>query len=205
MTGRLYALHRVRGVPSEMSDEALLAACAVGDGPALGGLYDRLQPHVWRFLARMTGAGVEDLDDLVQATFLAAHGAAARYQGGASVRTWLFAIAANVARNHTRGEVRRRAAIVRLAELPPEPVIRPDDSVLRRDLLDRVQAALAQLPHDLRVAFVMCDVEQIGPREASRVLAVPEGTLGRRLHEARKALRAALEGDPGAHEPRRRP
>ena len=69
--GKLVPLRRVDGLPAEMSDEALLAACALGDRAALGALYDRLSPHVWRFLSRMAGNQLEELEDLVQATFIA--------------------------------------------------------------------------------------------------------------------------------------
>ncbi len=61
--GKLVPLRRVDGLPVEMSDEALLAACALGDGAALGALYDCLSPHVWRFLSRMAGNQVEELED----------------------------------------------------------------------------------------------------------------------------------------------
>ena len=120
--GKLVPLRRVDGLPVEMSDEALLAACALGDGAALGALYDRLSPHVWRFLSRMAGNQVEELEDLVQATFIAIHASAATFKGTALVRTWVFAIAANVTRRHVRDEVRRRSALERLAKLPmPSP------------------------------------------------------------------------------------
>jgi RNA polymerase sigma factor (sigma-70 family) len=184
------------GAPQGMSDEALVAACSVGDAAALGALYDRLQPQVWRFLARITGRhGVDDLDDLVQATFLAVHGAAARYRGGAAVRTWVFAIAANIARRHAEGRIQHQRAIDRIAELPADPAARPDESTERRDLLCRVRTALEDLPHDLRVAFVMCEVEEVPGREAARVLDIPEGTLWRRLHDARRAVRTAVGGE----------
>jgi RNA polymerase sigma factor (sigma-70 family) len=209
--GKLLPLRRARaatGEPAEdgagpgdraqerMSDEALVAACSVGDAAALGALYDRLQPQVWRFLARLTGRHtVDDLDDLVQATFLAVGSAAARYRGGAAVRTWVFAIAANVARRHAEGRSQHQRAIDRFAELPADPAARPDETTLRRDLLRRVREALDSLPHDLRVAFVMCEVEEVAGREAARVLDIPEGTLWRRLHDARRAVRAAVDGE----------
>ena len=196
MKGKLLAFRRGRELPGEMSDAALVAACSVGDAAALGALYDRLQPQVWRFLARITGRrDLDALDDLVQATFLAVRSAAPRFRGGASVRTWVFAIAANIARRHAQGQLRHQVAINRYAELPTEPADRPDETTLRRDLLIRVRAALDALPHDLRVAFVMCEVEEIAGREAARVLDVPEGTLWRRLHEARRAVRLAVDGE----------
>ena len=190
---RLVPLRRVDGVPAEMSDEALLAACALGDSAALGALYDRLSPHLWRFLSRMAGNRVEELEDLVQATFVAVHGSAASFKGTASVRTWVFAVAANVTRRYLRDEVRRRAAVDRLARLPVAPAGRPDESVEQQQLMLRLREALSALPHDLRVSLVMCDLEDISGREAAFALNIPEGTLYRRVHEARRALRVLVE------------
>jgi RNA polymerase sigma factor (sigma-70 family) len=190
-------LRRVEGLPNEMSDEALLAACALGDSAALGALYDRLTPHLWRFLSRLAGDRVEELEDLVQATFVAVHRSAASFRGNASVRTWVFAIASNVTRRHLRDQVRRRSAFERLATQPVTPVGRPDESVEQQQLVRRMRTALSSLPHVLRVTLVMCDLEDIPGREAAAVLAIPEGTLYRRVHEARRALRALVEeGQP---------
>ncbi len=129
----------------------------------------------------------------MQATFVAVHGSAASFRGHASVRTWVFAIASNVTRRHLRDQVRRRSAFERLATQPVTPVDRPDESIEQQQLVGRMRAALAALPHDLRVTLVMCDLEDVPGREAAAVLAVPEGTLYRRVHEARRALRAIIE------------
>lgn len=191
--GALVPLRRIEGVPTEMSDEALLAACALGDTAALGALYNRLSPHLWRFLSRLAGERIDELDDLVQATFIAVHRSAASFAGNASVRTWVFAIAANVTRRHLRDAGRRRSAFDQLARLPGVPVVRPDDSVEQQQLMRRMRASLAALPHALRVTLVMCDLEDVPGREAAAVLHIPEGTLYRRIHEARRALRALME------------
>lgn len=192
-SGKLVALRRVEGLPSEMSDEGLLAACALGDRAALGALYDRFTPHVWRFLSRLTGDPHTDLEDMVQATFVAIHRTASSFRGTASVRTWVFAVASNIARRHIRDEVRRRSALQRLAKIPPVPAGRPDESVEQQQMLQRMREALSALPHDLRVSLVMCDLEGIAGREAAAALGIPQGTLYRRVHEARLALRALVE------------
>ncbi len=190
--GKLLPLRRSAGTPAELSDEALLAACGVGDGAALGELFDRYHEVVYRFLGRLAGAGDADLDDLVQATFVELRRSAGSFRGRSMMRTWLLGIAANVARHHVRGEVRRRSLVASAAELPQGAAARPDDSAEQRELLARVGEAVAELPHDLRVAFVMCDLEEVPGVEVARVLGLREGTLWRRLHDARKALRAAL-------------
>jgi RNA polymerase sigma-70 factor (ECF subfamily) len=60
-------------------------------------------------------------------------------------------------------------------------------------MVDLAAAALAKLPFDLRAAFVLCDLEEMSGADAAAALDVRPGTLGRRLFEARRALRAAVE------------
>ena len=195
--GKLVPFRRVAGAPEEISDEALLAACAVGDGPALGALFDRFHDAVYRFAARLQTTDELARDDLVQTTFLEVQRSAARFRGGSSVKTWILGIAANVARHQLRGERRRRVHqakfVAEVAHDAPAPAT-PAQTLERRQLLARIGDALQALPHDQQVAFILCDLEQLPGVDVARSLAIPEGTLWRRLHDARKAVRAALGG-----------
>jgi RNA polymerase sigma-70 factor (ECF subfamily) len=196
--GTLVPLRRIderRAALSEISDEALLAACAVGDSAALGALFDRHHEAVYRLISRLLRSEPDAIDDLVQTTFLEAWRSAGRYDGRGLVKSYLFGIAANAVRHHVRSTKRRREAFADWQ--PPEPRNAPDDMASRAQQVGRLAAALDRLPHDLRAAYVLCDLEDISGVEAARMLDVRAGTLWRRLHEARKALRAAIEGGPG--------
>ena len=52
--------------------------------------------------------------------------------------------------------------------------------------------ALDGLPHDLRVAYILCELEDTPGKDAALALGIPEGTLWRRLHEVRQILRRAM-------------
>jgi RNA polymerase sigma-70 factor (ECF subfamily) len=183
-----------RAALSDISDETLLAACASGDTAALGGLFDRHHEAVYRLLSRLLATEPAEIDDLVQTTFLEAWRAARKYSGRGAVRSYLLGIAANTVRHHVRAAHRRRTA---LGDLPaPDCVRGPDIALARARQVDRLAAAVAELPHDLKVAYVLCDLEDVAGVEAARILGVRAGTLWRRLHEARRALRAAI-GEEG--------
>jgi RNA polymerase sigma-70 factor (ECF subfamily) len=192
-TAKLVPLRRAVDAVVVLSDEALLAATATGDLVALDALFERFHAAVYRFLGRLAAADDAARDDLVQATFLEARRGARRFRGGSSVKTWILGIAANLARHHLRGERRRREKHARYAEGLYAVPERPDERFERHELLREIEEALARLPHDLRVAFIMCDLEDVPGVEAARVVGVPQGTLWRRLHVARKAVRAAVE------------
>lgn len=192
----LRRLEERRAAISDISDEALLAACAVGDSAALGALFDRHHEPVYRLISRLLHTDPSEIDDLVQTTFLEAWRSAQRYNARGSVRSFLYGIAANTVRHHVRSAQRRRSA---LADCPaPHAAARgpdgPDAQLLRSQQVSRLASALHELPHDLRAAYVLCDLEDVPGVEAAQLLGVRAGTLWRRLHDARRALRAAIEG-----------
>lgn len=193
MTAKIIPLRRPPAtVDDELSDDALLAACGTGDGVALGALFDRFHVAVYRVAGRFPLVDDSARDDIVQATFLEVRRVAQSYRGTASVKAWILGIAANVARRAYRGEQRRRVRQAKYLAVPEAPVLGLEDQVSRRQLLARVQAAIGELSHDQQVAFVLCDLEQLPCTDVARALGVPEGTLARRLHDARKAMRAQL-------------
>ncbi|MDB4955514.1 MAG: polymerase sigma-70 factor, subfamily [Myxococcales bacterium] len=195
-TGKLLPLRRVTGQVTELSDEALLAACATGDTASLGALFDRFNVAVYRFVARLQTTDEGSPDDLVQATFLEVRRTAGRFRGGSSVKTWLLGVAANVARHQLRSERRRRVHQAKYLERLESVPAAPEEQVDRRRLLIRIATALGELPHDQQVAFILCDLEQLPGVEVARALEIPEGTLWRRLHHARKAMRASIDRSP---------
>jgi RNA polymerase sigma-70 factor (ECF subfamily) len=174
----------------DMTDDGLVAACATGDRAARARLFERYVDNIHGFITRMSGSDREEIEDLVQITFLAAFQSADRYRGG-NLRAWLYGIAANQVRSYVRREIRRKRALGAVADFAPSA-----SEVGSPSLVAHLPAAVAALPHDLRAALVLIDLEGERGRDAALALGVPEGTLWRRVHLARKAVRIALGGEP---------
>ncbi len=188
---KLVELHPSRSVRDEdMSDPGLVAACAAGDRTARALLFERHVDAIHRFVARMRASDADVVDDLVQMTFLRAFGAASRFRG-TTARAWLHGIAANVVKEHARKEIRRKRALTVVAETVCATTS-PRDPTLA---LARLPGAIAALPHALRAAFVLVDLEGERGSDAASALGIPQGTLWRHVYEARCALREALHGD----------
>jgi len=175
------------------SEEQLVEACGRGDGDALGELFDRHHQAVYRFLSRLAGPDRSDLDDLVQETFVRVARGANRFERRAAARSWIFAIAGHAAVDHIRTEARRRDLLRSSVIDLPAASERPDQRTEGREELARFRKALDKLPHDLRVTYVMCELEDTPGKDAAAVLGVPEGTIWRRLHDARRILREAMD------------
>ena len=194
MNAKVIPLRAAGARAAELSDEALLAACALEDQAALAMLYQRHHQVVYRFLGRLMGSRSPELDDVAQQVFLAVWRQADAYRGSSNVRAWIFGIAANLARRHHRTERRRSSAFERFSHWVTRSEAGHEKTVINKQLVDRLPAALDALPHDLRVAYIMCEIEEVPGVEAAEALGVKPGTMWRRLHDARKRLREALEG-----------
>ena len=173
-----------------ITDEGLIAACATGDRAARARLFERYVEGIHRFVTRMHGSDRDMVEDLVQITFLSAFQSAGRFRGG-NVRAWLYGIAANQVRDYVRREIRRKRSLVAVADIAPRV-----SELGQPSLVAHLPTAIAALPHDLRAALVLIDLEGERGRDAALALGIPEGTLWRRVHMARKAVRVALGGEP---------
>jgi RNA polymerase sigma-70 factor (ECF subfamily) len=175
-------------------DAALLGRAAAGEHAAAVALFRAHGARVHRTASRILGTTDGDVDDVVQQTFLAAFDPVARFDGRASVGTWLVGIATRRALDVARSRARRArwgrlASFVGLPGLaPPAP---PDAPVEQRTIAER---ALAELTPDQRVVFVLSCVEGYTLQEIADMTSTGISTLHARLGAARKRLDAHLAG-----------
>lgn len=194
---RARRLTPARSDGDERSDAELIADVGRGELAPLGELYDRHHLDVWRVLHRVTEASSE-VDDLVQATFLALPRLAPAYDGRASCKGWLVGIAVGLAARQRRSIarlIRRLAAFGSIAR--SQSVVDPErEAGSRQDLL-AFERALRSLPARKRDAFVLVELEGLSMADAARALGVPQATVRTRVFHAKRALREAmLRGEP---------
>lgn len=193
MKSRVISLRQPAPAEPRLSDEAVALACGTRDPAAIAELFDRFRVPVTRFLARVVYVK-SDIEDLVQATFLEVARGHARFDGRSAVSTWIIGIAANVTRHHLRSAGRQRRLRSALAEVHDStPPSAPGVAEARVDL-ERVRRILADQSTELRLAFVLCEVEGLSAKEAAAVLATTETAVWKRVSDVRRALRRAIEG-----------
>jgi RNA polymerase sigma-70 factor (ECF subfamily) len=184
-----------RGGLDELSDEVLVANCASGDNAALEELFRRHGETVHRILARLAHVERHEIEDMVQATFVAVKRSARRFDFRSAVPTWVIGISLNVARRYVRHRVRHRRALEAVAETGSSGDRRgPEERASHHQLLTRLEAAFDELPPNLRTVFTLCDLEGLRGVDVARILQIPQGTVWRRLHDARMRLRERIEG-----------
>ena len=138
---------------------------------------------------RLAGNDV-DAQDLVQEALIRVRKGLESYEPG-SLEGWLARIVTNVFLDEVR---RRRRRPTEAFPSDPDFVLPPTPGAdeVTETLSDDIQAALARLPEDFRVAVVLCDVADLSYEQISESLGVPVGTVRSRLHRGRRLLRAAL-------------
>jgi RNA polymerase sigma-70 factor (TIGR02960 family) len=198
-----------------MTDEAgLLTRAQAGDEVAFQALTESLRSELQMHCYRIVGS-VQDAEDLVQETLVAAWRGLEQFEGRASLRAWLYRIATNRCLNHLRDRGRRLPELpapVEPVPLPPEPTRRrepvwlePYPDVLLEGVADRGQepdaryeqreaiglafmVALQQLPPGQRAALVLRDVLGFRAAEVAEMLSATEVAVHRLLYRARRAM-----------------
>jgi RNA polymerase sigma-70 factor (ECF subfamily) len=179
---------------SVTTDLELLTAWRDGSTTAGEALFERHFDPVMRFFRNKVDEGPEDL---VQRTFLACVEGKERFEGRSSFRTYLFAVAHNVLRDHFRRK-QRGAAVDFTAQsvwdLAPAP-----STVMARDRAQRVLLdALRRIPIESQVALELHYWEGLTAAELADVIGVPVGTAKTRIRRARQLLTGAIEALAGA-------
>jgi RNA polymerase sigma-70 factor, ECF subfamily len=156
-------------------------------------VYDEFHVRIRRYLARLGGPA--DADDLMQETFARVSQALAGFRGEASLSTWIYRIATNVALDRTRRrgfQIYAHAAQPdALATLSTIPVIEQDIS--RREMSTCVRDYVDQLPPEYRTVVVLSELEELPDRQIADVLGISLEAAKIRLHRARARLREMLK------------
>jgi RNA polymerase sigma-70 factor (ECF subfamily) len=183
-------------------DRADMERLMAGQDAALNDLMERHAAPIFRFLCRMVG-NEDDANDLAQETFARVFRARANFRLGDKFSTWLYTIAANLARNHFRWRARHPNISLETGADDPEQSLEnilpakdapPNEQTLTAERAAVVRAEVSRLPEDLREATVLCEWEECSVAEAAAILETTPKAVESRLYRARKVLRERLKG-----------
>lgn len=180
-------------------EAALVQRCAGGDEAAFAELVGEHQRMVVHLAMNLLGDRDEALD-LSQEVFLRVFRTIQRFRGQSSLRTWIYRIAVNQARNrhrfwrrrHRDAQVSLDAHVAVHGDQLSAGEAWPDRVLAQKQLAERLQAALDHLPFDQRTAIVLREIDGLSYDEIAYSLGVAVGTVKSRLTRARRALRQSL-------------
>jgi len=179
-------------LPERTTDELLLKEAGEGDQAAFLELYDRYREPIFRFAYRLLGS-VEVAEDVTHDCFLSLIRKPENYRPErASLKTYLYAAARNLALKHFRDQGRETG----LDEVSEEPKESPRRGPLRKlldeELATHVREAIFSLPPLQREALILFEYEGLSLNEVAEVAGTDTGAIKARLYRAREGLRRML-------------
>jgi RNA polymerase sigma-70 factor (ECF subfamily) len=178
-------------------EAALVERCLAGDDAAFDHLILRYQDMVFSLAFRLLG-GYDEAVDLSQEVFLQVYRKLSSFRRDSSLKTWIYRIVINRAKNRRRWWKRRitemTALPIEVAETRARSKELPPDEVLARKEQGRIlHEAIDRLPFDQRTILLLKEIEGLSYDEISSTLDLPLGTVKSRLARARASLREGLD------------
>lgn len=179
----------------ENDDKFNMADLLDGHDTAMNPLMRRWQDRLIGFIIRM-GADYATACDLAQETFVRLYRHRASYNPRQSFSTWIFTIAANLARNHHRWTTRHPEALTDPADLaqqsPADSAADPHHKAAAKEKMAAIQTAIAALPEDQRETLILATYEHLSHEQIAEITDTTTKAVELRLYRARKTLRETL-------------
>lgn len=179
----------------QSADQVLVEQVQAGDKPAFDLLVRKYQYKIGNLIARYV-YDQSEIEDIVQEVFIKAYRAIGRFRGDSAFYTWLYRIAINTAKNYLVSQGRRppgtdiEASDAETTELGKQlrEIATPEANILSNELAQTVTRALQDLPHDLRMAITLRELDGLSYDDIATVMDCPIGTVRSRIFRAREAI-----------------
>ena len=175
------------------ADIGLIAACQQGDARAFRRVFEIYRDRVYALCCHMAG---QDAEDLTQEIFLQAFRHIGSFRAESAFGTWLYRIAANRCVAEARKRRPRFRSMEEMAERNVVPLARgpnPEEQLVRKELVQRAEEAVAALPESQRLLFGLGTQMGMRYREIGQIVELSEDAVKVRIHRARKRVRDALK------------
>jgi RNA polymerase sigma-70 factor (ECF subfamily) len=198
MSSPLHAGNAPPPVLAPPDDDPLIARVRGGDLTAFELLMRRHNQKLFRTIRAVLRDGNE-IEDVMQDTYLAAFKHLPQFEGRARFSTWLLKIGIHEA----FARLRQRLPVVDVAARSEEeplminqsvPPPTPEEQASRHQLIAIVEGALDGLPSDARQILMLRTVESLETAEVADILGLSEAAVKQRLHRARALLQERVQG-----------
>jgi RNA polymerase sigma-70 factor (ECF subfamily) len=146
---------------------------------------------------------LDEAEDLAQNVFIRVFQSAGRYEVSAKFSTWIFTIARHLCLNEIRRRGRHPAQSLESSQsddpeqaprqYPDGKTFSPPEAFLHRELEQKIQQALGELPDKQRLAIALCQDEELSYEEIARVLGCSLSATKSLIHRGRETLKGKLK------------
>ena len=191
---------------AEVTDKQLVARVQKGDSRAFDMLVMKYQHRIMGLISRYVH-DADEVQDVAQEAFIKAYKALPRFRGDSAFYTWMYRIAINTAKNHLVSRSRRPpGSDVELEDAEYyegggalRELENPENALFGDELKSVVEAAIGNLPDDLRTAVTLREFDGLSYEDIADIMDCPVGTVRSRIFRAREAIdkqvREQLDGE----------
>jgi len=181
-------------------DQRLVERAQRGEKQAFDLLVAKYQRKLGRLLSRFIRDPAE-VEDVAQEAFIKAYRALPSFRGDSAFYTWLYRIGINTAKNYLVAMGRRAPTVTEFDSDEAEgfengeqlrDINTPESVLMSKEIGATVEAAMADLPEDLRTAITLREIEGLSYEEIASIMNCPIGTVRSRIFRAREAIAARL-------------
>jgi RNA polymerase sigma-70 factor, ECF subfamily len=181
-------------------DRQLVERAQQGDKHAFELLVSKYQRKLSRLLSRFVKDQAE-VEDVAQEAFIKAYRALPSFRGDSAFYTWLYRIGINTAKNYLVAMGRRAPTTTEFNSEDAEDfddgeqlrdINTPEHLLMTRQIADTVNAAMSELPEELRAAIQLREIEGLSYEEIAVAMDCPIGTVRSRIFRAREAIAERL-------------
>lgn len=180
------------------TDEDLIERFQKGDEQAYIELVNRYRDRLMNFVYRFVN-DYEQSEDIAQETLIKLYTHKHYYKKIAKFSTWIYTIAANLAKSELRKKKTRK--VTNLSQMSTQekeyelPADQPDtDQAIESEFIEkRIQAAIQKLPLHFKTVTILREIQELSYEEISKIVDVPLGTVKSRINRARLQLQKELK------------
>jgi RNA polymerase sigma-70 factor (ECF subfamily) len=182
-------------------DLGLVQALKSGQDQALNNLMDRHRKGLFHFVLRHIPNEADALE-LTAEVFVRAYFCIGRFEPSAKFATWLYQIALNLCRDHSKSRAYRASLHTVSADAPAQegreqsPLLsterNPLEQIERREELNALEKTIHELPQNLKEPLILTALEGYSQAAAAELLGLSEKALGLKVYRARKLLLAKM-------------
>jgi len=180
------------------TDEDLIERFQNGDEQAYIELVNRYRDRLMNFVYRFVN-DYEQSEDIAQETLIKLYTHKHYYKKIAKFSTWIYTIAANLAKSELRKKKTRK--VTNLSQMSTQekeyelPADQPDtDQAIESEFIEkRIQAAIQKLPLHFKTVTILREIQELSYEEISKIVDVPLGTVKSRINRARLQLQKELK------------
>ena len=192
-------------------DQQLVERAQRGDKRAFDLLVSKYQRKLGRLLSRFIRDPAE-VEDVAQEAFIKAYRALPSFRGDSAFYTWLYRIGINTAKNYLVALGRRAPTVTEFDSDEAESfedgeqlrdINTPESMLMSKEIGSTVNAAMEDLPEDLRTAITLREIDGLSYEEIAQIMNCPIGTVRSRIFRAREAVAEKLRPQLGTSRDKR--